>query len=97
MLDSDKAMKEEQPKKKFEVKFRLHPDGFMEKDVFIGGEKLDWSVNISDYRDASKMGLQFKHAVQEDIAKHFIASVSEFLGRHVTLEEIQEATKTGWI
>lgn len=90
-------MKEEQPKKKFEVKFRIQTDGTMEKDIFIGGERLDYSISINDYMEASKMGPQFKHAVQGDIVKHFTDSVSEFLGRHVTIEEIQVAIKTGWI
>jgi len=84
-------------KKKFEVKFRLHPDGFMEKDVFIDGQKLDYSIDISSYREAAKMGLQYKHAVQKDIEKHFTKCVGEVIGRHITLNDIKQAIKTGWI
>jgi hypothetical protein len=92
-----KSMTQEQVKKKFEVKFRMDESGNMEKDVFIGDERLDYSINIADYMEAAKMGLQMKHAVQQDIAKHFTKSVSEFLGRHVTIKEIENAIKTGWI
>jgi hypothetical protein len=90
-------MTKEQPKKRFEVKFRQHPDGFVEKDVFIDGERLDYSINLSDYFEAAKMGAQFKKAVQEDIVRHFTESVSEFLGRRVTIKDIENAIKTGWI
>jgi carbon monoxide dehydrogenase subunit G len=84
-------------KKRFEVKMRLHPDGSIEKQIFIGGEMLDWSVDSSSFLEAKKMGPQYMRAVQDDIAKHFIESVGEFLGRRVTLDDIKEAIKTGWI
>jgi hypothetical protein len=47
--------------------------------------------------EAAKMGPQYIREVQKDIEKHFANSVSDFLGRKVTIEEIQKATKTGWI
>lgn len=84
-------------KKKFEVKFRMHPNGSMEKDVFIDGVKLDYSVDISAYREASSWGPMYKQAVQEDIEKHFTKSVSEFIGRKVTIDDIKNAIQTGWI
>lgn len=90
-------MAKEIEKKRFEVKFRQHPDGFQEKDIFIGGEKMDYSIDISAYREASKMGLVYKIAVQRDIEKHFTQCVSEVVGRKVTLEDIKKAIATGWI
>lgn len=90
-------MSKEIEKKKFEVKFREHPDGYQEKAVFIDNEKLEYSIDISAYREASKMGLVYKHAVQRDIEKHFCESVSEVLGRKVTLNDIKQAIVTGWI
>lgn len=90
-------MAKEIEKKRFEVKFYQHPDGYQEKDVFIDGKKMDYSIDISSYREASKMGLMYKHAVQKDIEKHFTECVSEVLGRRVTLNDIKEAIKTGWI
>ena len=90
-------MAKEIEKKKFEVKYRQHPDGFQEKDVFIGGEKLDYSIDISAFREANKMGLMYRMAVQKDIEKHFCESVSEFVGRKITINDIKKAITTGWI
>lgn len=90
-------MAKEIEKKKFEVKFREHADGYQEKAIFIDDKMLEYSIDISSYRDASKMGLVYKHAVQRDIEKHFCESVSEVLGRKITLDDIKEAIVTGWI
>lgn len=84
-------------KKKFEVKMKMHPGGEIEQAVFIDGIKLDYSIDTHAYREACKMGLQYKLAVQKDIEKHFVSCVSEILGRKVTLEELDKARKTGWI
>lgn len=84
-------------KKSFEVKMRYTPSHGIEKAIFIDGEKLDWSIDINAFLEAKKMGLQYQIAVQKDIEKHFIESVSDFLGRHVTMEDIKTAIKTGWI
>ncbi len=85
------------PMKRFEVKMRKHPNGELEKAVFIDGEKLDWSIDISSFREACRMGMQYKLAVQGDIAKHFTHSVGEVLGRFVSIAEIKSAIQTGWI
>lgn len=90
-------MTKEVQKKRFEVKFFQHADGYKEKDVFIDGEKLEYSIDISSYLEASKMGLVYKLAVQRDIERHFCESVSEVLGRKVTVEDIKRAIITGWI
>lgn len=90
-------MAKEVIKRKFQVMARPHPDGFIEKDIFIDGVKLDYSIDISAFREATKMGPLYKQAVQTDIVRHFTKCVSEFIGRHVTLEDIKEAIKTGWI
>lgn len=89
----------EQPegKKRFEVKMRKGENGTIEKAIFIDDEILDWSIDMSSYMDAMKMGPMYRRAVQHDIEKHFIESVSDFLGRKVTMNEIKEAIKTGWI
>ena len=87
----------EPTKKTFEVKMRLQSDGGIEKAVFIGDEMLDYSIDINAFVEASKMGPNFKLAVQKDIEKHFTESVSEFLGRKVTIEDIKKAIVTGWI
>jgi hypothetical protein len=90
-------MDKEIEKKRFEVRYRVHPDGWQEKAVFIDGEKLDYSIDISEYREAVSMGPHMKLAVQKDIERHFTECVSEVLGRYVTLDDIKEAITTGWI
>ncbi|MHA2043194.1 MAG: hypothetical protein ACW99G_00285 [Candidatus Thorarchaeota archaeon] len=81
----------------FEVKMRPLPNGTVENAVFIGGEILDWSMDVSSLLEARKMGPKYFKAVQRDVEKHYAESVSEFIGRKVTSEDIQKATKTGWI
>jgi hypothetical protein len=88
---------EETPKKKFEVRFEQHPDGSIEKQIYIDGELFDYSIDISSFQEAVRMGPAFAKAAKEDIARHFVQCLSEFLGRHVTVEEIIQAQKTGWI
>lgn len=85
------------PKQRFETKMRKRSDGTIEKALFINGEKLDWSVDISSLMEASRMGPVFFRSVQRDIEKHFVESVSEFIGRKVTPDEIKNAIKEGWI
>lgn len=72
-------------------------NGTLEKAIFIDDEMLDWSIDMSSFVEAVKMGPTFMRAVQRDIERHFIDSVSDFLGRKVTMEDIKEAIKTGWI
>lgn len=83
--------------KTFEVRIRKNTNGTVEKAIFIDGERLDWSVDLSSYMEACKMGLAFQREAQRDIERHFTESVSDVLGRRVTAEDIKKATKTGWI
>jgi hypothetical protein len=84
-------------KSKFEVRFYKTQDGQMKKDIFINDELLDYSIDISSYREACQMGHQFKVEAQKSIEKHFTECVSEVLGRKVTLDDIKKAIATGWI
>jgi hypothetical protein len=83
--------------KTFEVKMCKHPNGTIEKAIFIDGEMLDWSIDMNSYLEAVKMGFAYQREAQKSIEKHFQESVSDFLERRVTIEEIKQATKTGWI
>jgi len=82
---------------RFETRIKFHPNGEIERQIYIGGELLDWSVDITSFREAQKMGSMYHRAIKEDIVKHFTNSVSEVLGRKVSMEDIVKATKTGWI
>ena len=85
-----------EPMKTFEIKMRKR-SGTIEKAIFIDGEAIDWSVDISSLMEAYIMGTKYERADQKDISKHFVESVSEVLGRKVTTQDIKRATTTGWI
>lgn len=84
-------------RKKFETRVKIHPNGSVEKEIYINNELLDWSVDISSYMEARKMGDMYHNAIKRDIAKHFIDAVSDLVGRKVTNKEILEAAKRGYI
>lgn len=84
-------------KKKFEVRIRKTPDGFFQRDIFVDGEFFDWSIDEESFEWARKQGPEFFEATKKDIAKHFLESLSEFVGRRVTPGDFQKATKTGFI
>lgn len=72
-------------------------NGAMRQAIFIDDEMLDWSINMHDFAEAKAMGSKYFNVIQQDIVKHFIDSVSDFLGRYVTIEEINLARKNGYI
>jgi hypothetical protein len=84
-------------KKKFEVKMRAAQGGGIEKAIFIDGELLDWQIDMNSYIDAMKMGPMYRREIQKSIEEHFIESVSDTLGRKVTMQDIKNAIKDGWI
>lgn len=88
--------KEPEPKKRFEVKMRMN-NGGIEKQIFIDGEMLEWSLDTASLVDAKKMGPMYFKAAQDDIVKHFCEAVGETIGRRITVEDLREAIKTGWI
>jgi len=84
-------------KKRFEVKMRPANGGGIEKAIFIDNEIMDWQIDLNSYMEAVKMGPMYRREIQRSIEEHFIESVSDTLGRKVTMEEIKVAIKTGWI
>lgn len=87
----------EDGKRSFRVMMRRSKDGGVEKAIFIGGEMLDWQIDLASLVDATRMGPMYATEIKRDIERHFTESVSDFLGRKVGIEEIKEAIKTGWI
>ena len=89
------------PKLKFEVKMRpMGPDPSkdgVEKAVFINGQKLDFKIDVLRFLEAKSKGYSFLVEEQKKIEKEFTKSVSDFLGRKVTNEEIKRAILEGWI
>ena len=91
------GMSGQENRKKFEVKMQAARGGGIQKAIFIDDQLLDWQIDMNSYIDAMKMGPQFRREIQRDIEHHFVDSVSDFLGRKVTINDIKEAIKTGWI
>lgn len=81
----------------FETRVMQHPNGSLERTIFIDGVMLDYSVDISSLHEAMKMGPQYAEAVKADIVRHFCSCVSDMVGRKVTYDEIIQATKNGYI
>ena len=76
---------------------RKSAGGSIEKAIFIDNEILDWKIDMETYMDAMKMGPMYRREIQKNIEEHFTESVSDFLGRKVTIDDIKLAIQTGWI
>ena len=70
------------------------------RGIFVEGELFDWGLEVKDLKIAKaliKQEPQMQKSVMGDIQSHFIACFSEFIGREVTLSQINEALRTGEI
>lgn len=88
------------PKLKFEVKMRAlgsDPKDGIEKAVFINDQMLDFKIDVFRFLDAKFKGINYVIEEQKRIEKEFVKSVSNFLGRKVTIQEIKQAILEGWI
>ena len=79
----------------FKIGYIMHPDGSLEKQVMIGGEIMDYSIDYAAYLEAHRMGLGAQ--IKKDIARHYLSCVSEMVGRKVTAQEIMQAEQLGYI
>lgn len=88
-------------KHKFRVMMRaLGPDpdkDGVEKAVFVDGRRLDFSIDVVRFLEARRKGPKYLVEEQKRIEKEFVRSVSDAIGRRVTVEEIKRATVEGWI
>lgn len=83
-------------KKKFEIKINRSVKPH-KKAIFLDDELFDWEVDQESLEKAWEMGPEFLKAAQQDIQKHFLESLSDFLGRPVTAMQVAVASQTGWI
>lgn len=70
------------------------------KYLVVDNEVFDWGLDPDSLSNAVNMinhSPDNKQAVLNSIINHFIASFSEFLGRDITLQEINESIETGII
>jgi hypothetical protein len=73
------------------------PDG---KFIVVDDEVFDWGLEPEDLERAMKLAKNsdmLKKTVQRDIREHFMDSFAEFLGKAVSLKELNEAIESGWI
>lgn len=89
------------PKRKFEVKMRaLGPDPLrdgVEKAVFIDGKMIDFKIDVLRFLSAKQRGMEMLLEEQKRIEKEFVKSVSDAIGRRVTVQDIKRAILEGWI
>ena len=81
----------------FEIKIYTDARGNIKQGIFIGGELLDWSVDVGDLLEAKKMGSKYWKGMQIDIIRHFVQSASDFVGRKLTVDDLNAARKNGYI
>lgn len=90
-----------EPKLRFEVKMRvLGPDpkkDGVEKAVFIDGKKIDFKIDVLRFLESKSKGINSLIQEQKKIEREFIKSVSDFVRRRVTIDEIKKAIIEGWI
>lgn len=74
------------------------PNGKKENGLFIDGEHFDWGIDSDDLTEVMNSGDEnLIRMAQASINEHYLDSLSEFVGRHITPKDINEAEKTGWI
>lgn len=92
--------KDGRPKLKFEVRMRFlgtDPKDGVEKAVFIDNKILDFKIDVFRFLDAKTKGYNFLIQEQKKIEKEFVESVSNFLGRKISIQDIKNAILEGWI
>jgi hypothetical protein len=88
------------PKLKFDVKMRAlgsDPKDGIEKAVFIDDQILDFKIDVFRFLEAKFKGMNYVIEEQKKIEREFVKSVSNFLGRKVSIQEIKKAIIEGWI
>lgn len=70
------------------------------KMIAVDNEVFDWGVDENDFKSAKltiKDDPMMKEVFLGDIQKHFVNCFSEFIGKKVTLNEINQALINGKI
>jgi len=66
----------------------------------VDGEIFDWGLDSASWAEAKKVISQhpeLAETVTTSIVNHFCECFGEFVGRDITLEEVSEAIKRGYI
>lgn len=70
------------------------------KAIFIDGQVFDWHIDRKSLVEAKRFAQNdpvMKQSIYTDIQSHFMHSFCEFIGKKITLEELNEALMTGRI
>lgn len=70
------------------------------KALTVDGEIFDWGLELDSWSEAKKVISQHSElteTVTTSILNHFCECFSEFVGKNMNLEEINEAIKRGYI
>lgn len=66
--------------------------------IFVDGMAFNWGMDKDSLRQARRLAESnptLQQSIYDNIQIHFVESFSEFLGREITLQEINEAIKNG--
>lgn len=75
--------------------------GETRRGLVVDGELFDWSMGLGKETSALYMQLKmnkdpnFRKILKGETIKQFMSNLSEFLGRKVTIQEINEAIEKG--
>ena len=68
--------------------------------LFVDDTLFDWGLDEADLQEACRLSESnpiIQKSVQGNIQQHFLESFSEFIGREITLQEVNVAIETGKI
>ncbi len=80
------------------LEIKEHPNGY--KVIYVDDVFFDWGLSPEDVERARKFAKNsnvLKQTIQNDIQRHFLDSFAEFLGKTVSLQELNEAIENGAI
>jgi len=85
---------------KIEIKNHTNEEGQSYNAIFVEDHLFDWWLdedNLTVARQLCKKEPLMKKSVMGDIQSHFVQCFSEFIGREITLKEINQALNLGEI
>lgn len=80
------------------LEIKEHSEGH--RAIYVDDVLFDWGLEQEDVERAKKFAKSsdvLKKTIQNDIQKHFLDSFAEFLGKTVSLRELNEAIESGTI
>ena len=85
--------------KTIEIKQHTDPDfNISYNAIFIDGELFDWGIEQAELNKAKKFVGQdrfLKRTVHGDIQRYFLNCLSQFIGREITIQELNKSLEKG--